>query len=218
MRNLVFFLFFLTHLVLQTQMYANDDHFWIGDKRVSILKDKSSIVIIFKQDKISLNTPQLYKNLPNISEAVISADQKTVVLSYEKEQTDSEIEIIMSMGLSLDYVEWYSFCYLADGIEILKPTNKISFRMLSSIDSKELETYIKNKATFDKTYFGTPQLRILTPNIDIISLSNEIYESGLVEYCYPDFIANITHYDDPLYPQQYYLRAVPKIGIKKDIE
>lgn len=39
---------------------------------------------------------------------------------------------------------------------------------------------------------------------DVFSLSESIYQSGLVEWVQPDFISAFLH-NNPLYPQQYYL-------------
>lgn len=125
MKNLIIFLFLFVTFFVQAQNYNNNDHFWIGDKLVNITNDKSSIVIIFRQDKIALNQPQLYKNLPNISEFKISDDQRTVIITYSKEQNKSEIEIIESIGMNIENIEWYSFCYLANGIEVYSVPQKL---------------------------------------------------------------------------------------------
>ena len=117
--------FICNFFFVQAQNYNNNDHFWIGDKLVNITNDKSSIVIIFRQDKIALNQPQLYKNLPNISEFKISDDQRTVIITYSKEQNKSEIEIIESIGMNIENIEWYSFCYLANGIEVYSVPQKL---------------------------------------------------------------------------------------------
>ena len=48
---------------------------------------------------------------------------------------------------------------------------------------------------------------------NILNHSNEIYESGLVKYCHPNFIAPIKRSaDDPLYSDQYYLHNTGQFG------
>lgn len=51
----------------------------------------------------------------------------------------------------------------------------------------------------------------------VINLANKIYESGLVRYSHPNFIAAIEKYQvtptDPLYAQQYYLNQGNNIDI-----
>jgi hypothetical protein len=48
---------------------------------------------------------------------------------------------------------------------------------------------------------------------NILSHSNEIYESGLVKYCHPNFIAPVKRSaDDPLYSDQYYLYNTGQFG------
>ena len=48
---------------------------------------------------------------------------------------------------------------------------------------------------------------------NILNHSNEIYESGLVKYCHPNFIAPVKRSaDDPLYSDQYYLHNTGQFG------
>jgi len=46
----------------------------------------------------------------------------------------------------------------------------------------------------------------------LLQYSNRIYESGLVSYCHPNFIAPIERTTDPLYPDQYYLNNTGQFG------
>ncbi|MCD6201208.1 MAG: S8 family serine peptidase, partial [Bacteroidales bacterium] len=52
-----------------------------------------------------------------------------------------------------------------------------------------------------------------TPYWDkLLEFSNRIYESGLVNYCHPNFIAPIEKTTDPLYSEQYYLNNTGQFG------
>lgn len=47
----------------------------------------------------------------------------------------------------------------------------------------------------------------------LLELANRIYESGLVEYCHPNFIMEIEKFQDDLfYPDQYYLNNTGQFG------
>ncbi len=190
-----------------------DNFFWAGDQKVSIEFDRSIFVIVFKKGKYFKNVASTYKNILGLDKAIISGNQRITVLIFQKAQSKPENEILKNIGLTLYDLEWYSFGYTANGETTLKPTNRISFKLKKGSTKNDLEKILKGRAVFDSTYYGTPQLKVNGVNVDIVSLANEIYESGIVEYCYPDFIANIVHNDDPLYPYQYYLNNYKKTDI-----
>jgi hypothetical protein len=68
-----------------------------------------------------------------------------------------------------------------------------------------LSSIIQNKIKIENNLYGTTMLKVTAQDGDVLSLANEIYESGMVEYSHPDFIANIAPSDDPYYSNQYYL-------------
>ena len=49
---------------------------------------------------------------------------------------------------------------------------------------------------------------------NIFDVANAIYESGMTEWCHPDFATIIerTTINDPLYSQQYYLKNTGQAG------
>ncbi|HSW53766.1 MAG TPA: S8/S53 family peptidase [Ignavibacteriaceae bacterium] len=208
-------LFALFTLMLTPSTIISGDYFYAGDQKVSINIDRSTMVVIFKQDKLFKNSASFYESIIELNEATVSIDQKMVMLVFRTEQLKTEIEILTDIGLSIEDIEWYSFGYIANNITPLRPTNRISFKLRTGYSRNDLEPFIKGKATFDSTPFGTPQIKINEPKDDIVLLSNKIYKSGFVEYCHPDFIADIILYDDPLYSQQYFLNHTQQFGGNK---
>ena len=194
-------------------VYPNSKYFWAGDQKINIVLDYSTMVIVFKQEQYYKNNTFAYKNIPALAEVIISEDQKITVLKFQKIQSKSEAEILMHIGIDINELEWYSFGYIANEEISLRPTNRISFKLKAGINEDKLIDKMERRAVFAYTHYGTKQIEVKGADIDIISLSNEIYESGIAEYCYPDFIANIVHNDDPLYPDQYFLNNTKKLGI-----
>lgn len=205
-------LILLSSLLLSFNLIAGDEYYWAGDKKVNITKDLSTLIVVFKKDRLNLNSINRYESNKEISKATISEDNKMVVLEFLQEQIKSKSELVQTLGLKIDDLEWISYGYKEYEVS-LRPTNRISFKLKSNVSEKTLDELIKGKAEFDYTHFGTIMIKVNNVYGDVVSLANEIYESGITEYCLPDFIANIERHEDPLYSAQYFLNHTKQIGI-----
>jgi hypothetical protein len=76
------------------------------------------------------------------------------------------------------------------GGEIL-PTNRISFSLKSVYTRQSLDPLLGGDAVFDSTIRGTLQIKLVKQDGNVFDVANRVYESRLVEYCSPDFLANI---------------------------
>ncbi len=64
----------------------------------------------------------------------------------------------------------------------------------------------------NESIYGDYTLRI-EDNSNVLKVANRIYESGLVEYAHPNFLADINKcQNDPLFPEQYYLNNTGQFG------
>lgn len=68
---------------------------------------------------------------------------------------------------------------------------------LSIKESTAYNTYLMNVSNWDSLFY----------------ISNKVYESGMVEYCHPNFIVPVDLNYDPLYESQYYLNNSNNIDI-----
>lgn len=103
--------------------------------------------------------------------------------------------------------------HLVGGIPIII-TGEILLQPKKSISITAVLDVIRSKATLaNTTEYGTFVLK--ADNIEAtIGLANQIYESGLVDWCHPDFWIEIKRTTtDPLYNQQYYLNQANNIDI-----
>ena len=82
-------------------------------------------------------------------------------------------------------------------------THNVVFKMKPGVDWFLLMPYMNGVASrfFDEA-FGNIRME-LDDLGKVVAVANAIEKSGLVEFCHPDFYAPITHYSDPLYPQQF---------------
>ncbi|MER3524396.1 MAG: hypothetical protein C4326_10085 [Ignavibacteria bacterium] len=153
----------LSLILLPQLLFAGSDYFWAGDKKVSIVSDRSTLVVVFKEESYQKNISSIYAKVPDLVEATISGDQPMVVLVFQTDRLSSEPSVLQSNGLSPSDIEWHSFGYFVLGsspLRPLRPTNRISFKLKGGSLPQQLERFMQGKATFDHTHFGTPTGRI----------------------------------------------------------
>lgn len=92
-------------------------------------------------------------------------------------------------------------------------TGEILLKPKESVGINEIIFYAKNGITIKKqTKYNTFVLDVENWQ-EIFNLSNSIYESGLVEYCHPNFITEIVKTEtDPLFGKQFYLNNIGQFG------
>ncbi len=99
-------------------------------------------------------------------------------------------------------------------------TGEILLQPKSGVKIEELLKIIGNRAIIKhQSKYNTFTLK--TEYWDkLFDYSNQIYESGLVEYCHPNFIATRERFEiiDPKYGEQYYLNNTGQFGGTSDID
>jgi len=92
-------------------------------------------------------------------------------------------------------------------------TGEILLMPKNGVDITQIMKLYQNKIhVITATKYNTYKMGVNNWS-EIIELANSIYESGLVVYCHPNFIAEIVkHQVDPLYPEQYYLNNRGQFG------
>jgi hypothetical protein len=92
-------------------------------------------------------------------------------------------------------------------------TGEILLQPKENVDISQIIKLCQNKIyVITATKYNTYKMGV-NDWAEIIKLANKIYESSVVEYCHPNFIAEIVkHQADPLYPEQYYLNNTGQFG------
>lgn len=91
-------------------------------------------------------------------------------------------------------------------------TGEILLQPKPDVPVGEILNIINNRA---KIKSGTKYNTFVLETDDwkkLLEYANRIYESGLVQYCHPNFIAPVERTADPLYPEQYYLNNTGQFG------
>lgn len=179
-----------------------------GNKTKYVLNTDSSYSILIPKDKefkgIS-DLPESIKNLKNLTsivnrkEFLVEITDKSII----KNQEIKNFDIIPLLFHKEDR---------------LIPTGLINLKPKEGITINEIFTTTKHPFTIIKQY-DRGNYMIKPKNVkDLLVLSNEIFESGLVDWCEPDFLISIVKHQtitptDPLFPQQYFLNQPNNIDI-----
>lgn len=146
-------------------------YYWAGGEKIILTVNRKTVIGFYKPDSTHpYRSPE--------------------ILYFDFAQTSPLPSIVESRGFEPDEFEWLSFGYTYQGGEVL-PTNRIGFSLKSGYTQQSLEDLIRGDAVFDSTPYGTPQLKVVKQDGDVFGIANRVYESGLVDYCTPDFIARI---------------------------
>ncbi len=180
-------------VVLLPQSILAQDYYWSAKKK-HYLNDVSDKYVIKLQDD------EVLSNI-NIDNVIKLQDHVYMIQKSDKKSLDDfGFKRIISVKM-IDSVE-----LIFTGEIVLKPKDGVNIQKIiahvnNNIYTKsvsEYNTYVMDVVHWDSLFF----------------YSNAIYESGLVDYCHPNFIAPIEVTTvDPLYNQQYYLNSTNDVDI-----
>ena len=190
-------IFPLNLLFSQSELY-----FWGYQTKYELTADSLESVLIPKVEDFRLNNAKVayesYSPITNRKEILLKLNRN----SFLENQPSKEFDILP---------------VFRHGDFPLIPTGEIVFKPKRNIDYNRIQEFCDNKITFlRRSKYGTITIKPKKLK-EILKISNKIYESGLVEWCEPNFIIEIVKHQvtptDPLYPQQYYLNQGNYIDI-----
>lgn len=185
---------------------GQDPYYWSGKKKIQLAVDSSRLIL---HTKAYAGIQNLKANLSAINEVIesnemsigsgfsmdISLDNKKAKLKvYKRIAEISQADFILPLYRN----ESVPF-YFTNEI-ILQPKGNVSIN--SIIKLIEDGVIIK-----EKTKYNTFVLEVIKIE-NLFRFANVVYENGLVEWCHPNFKADIVKTlipTDPLFPEQYYL-------------
>lgn len=196
--------FLLCYFVLTFSILTSgkSQYYWSAKKKIYFKPDSTSIIIELKNEndfekfKLQIQQSERFRQidkLPAKGLAILSLNQKVQINDLYVLKNNPVLKRIM----------------LAHKIEGTLPIYFIGEVLLKPKPDIKIEDVLKiinNGASIKNTSkYGTYCLDV--QNWDsLFSYANKIYESGIVEYCHPNFVPEIVKFqNDPLYSQQYYL-------------
>lgn len=205
-------------LILTKEAYAQQkelQYYWSSDKKFYLQPDSLTLIVNSKENSEKQETERELKTIQEVSKVdrMITAHQSVIHLNKKANR-----ELIEKIKSSIHSVEDVSFTYLYDSFP-LTPTGDILFQPKKNISIQSILDLVASRAELkEATKYNTYVLKVKDLK-NLLSLANQIYESGLVDWCHPDFWAEIERLqNDPLYPDQYYLNNTGQFGGTTNID
>ncbi|WP_051719954.1 S8 family serine peptidase [Anditalea andensis] len=207
-----FFKWFMVSLIVVFLFSNNDDipYYWEGEKKHYYEIDPKKILIEFTIDRM---------------------EEQNLKVSFPEAETyriknDSTIQLITSSGLKLmdrlsdqkNVIQYpairvkgtYGTSFITDEISIMFKSQKNESELKEFADKLDLK-YL------EKTSYGA-HLFIVPKRTSTVAIANSIQENEQVLWSNPNFVHLISLFNDPLYPDQYYLNNNAQGGGTADID
>lgn len=192
---------FLILLIASLNVMNAQDYYWSNNKKIFLVKDEGKFLV--RASEKSNTESRLTKE-----SSIESLDRiNSYSILVKLKSTEKSILDNLSLLTNNRIVSFKT----ASGHKAI-PTGEILFMPKKGVSFDRVNKLSGNQLSIVKEKYGTFRVFIENYN-ELLNISNKIYESGLVEYCHPNFIMDITKFqNDPLYPDQYYLNNTGQLG------
>ncbi len=191
---------FLSCFILSIGANAQD-FYWSANEKIFIVKDNSLILV--RADDQS-ETEQSLANSQSVAK-LERINPKSLLVTLKPEAVRGQ-EVISSITENMIY------SFRSDSGQEMIPTGEILFMPKKGVTYESINELVKGQFSIVKEKYGSYRVWV-DDYANLLNFSNKIYESGLVEYCHPNFIMEIVRtQNDPLYPNQYHLNNTGQLG------
>ncbi|MBX2965620.1 MAG: S8 family peptidase [Cyclobacteriaceae bacterium] len=193
----------------QSQLY-----YWSAGEKQYLYTDRSSIIISPKPNE---NIDLLRGNIQtHIQSQDVSKLHSGKLLLIRTNEDVSDIETIKRSNSAIGAAAFGLKLHRSGPSMYLTGEILLQLRKETVIDN--ILSLIKSEYdSYESRKHNTYKIKVVNWD-NILDIANKIYESNLVTYCHPNFIAPIQKHQvvtptDELYPQQYYLNQANNIDI-----
>jgi hypothetical protein len=182
-----------------TSLHAQDSYYWSGGEKISLKEDRSTLVLHFKEGKI----PQNAFSTRHASSVDIHQEDARMIVHYAASQTQNLDQLLNTHTVNRSQLRSASFGWVLDDGFSLVVTHEVVLQYASGQNIAAIQSLLDQYgASYARTEFET--IIIDVPNINnVLPLANALRESGMTRFAHPDFYAKVTHYNDPLFSQQF---------------
>lgn len=183
-------------------LHAQSAFYWSDGRRLDLYEDRTSAIIHFDGPVVEHVLTGMLKENPEVHSVAYFAHRKRAVLHFYLAQDGSAADLVDRLGLQEFTVRSAHFGFtLDDGFQTWL-THHLVLRMKPGLDRFLLTPFLGDQARFFDEAYGN--IRFELDDIhQVLPVANLIRESGLVEYCHPDFYAPVSRFQDPLFPVQF---------------
>lgn len=206
-KNIIIQIIFVLFISNPLAIYGQSDLYYWGYKtKYALTTDSLQAVLIPKNVNKQLNFQSLNDMVESESVSAL-ANRKEVLLKLKNTSNLKKQK----------FSEFHLLPVFKSGDFPLIPTGEIVFQPKVNVDYQQVSAFCNGKIAFqNQSKYGT--ITVTPANIEeLLSLANQIYQSGLVEWCEPNFIVEIVKHQqiptDQFFGQQYYLNQNNNIDI-----
>ncbi len=198
--NLTLIVIFLTSFA-----YAQNDYYWSAGKK-HYLKQQTNAFVVKLQKEFDFENSQKIKSERNLKELTRMKSDLGIAISNDILDNAKKLKEYKEFSNAMPVYHLGDLPLFLTGEILMQPKNNASVEDILKLANNKVS--IKNRTKYN-TYI------LETEDWDkLLEYSNLIYESGLVEYCHPNFIAPREKHqiNDPKYSEQYYLNNTGQLG------
>ncbi|WP_332913246.1 hypothetical protein [Algoriphagus boritolerans] len=193
-------------------MTQQDSYYWSANQKHSLQEDRNHVIISVASANVDVVKSKIQAAY---SVRNINLLRSASGLLIEFSQNAPSLESLIRSHPQIEAAA-YGQRLVGEGPPVFL-TGEILLQPKVGMEIHEILRLISGEyLSYEATKHDTYTIRIKDWQ-KVISLANKIYESGLVRYSHPNFIAAIERYQvtptDPLYAQQYYLNQGNDIDI-----
>lgn len=175
---------------------AQDLYFYSGGGKIPLTEDRSSTIIQFKENANVQRTMAGMRSSQSLKEIKVHPNRKRAILKFDASQNVNSRQLNTNYFSTTGEIESSAFAFQVEGGMQLWPTDKVLLKLKPGKSLSDLQQLMKQyRATYLKTDHEMVILKVADMQ-NTLTLSNLIYESGLVAWAHPDFYAEIHHADN----------------------
>jgi hypothetical protein len=185
-------------------------YYWSGGKKNELKIDSLNLIVKLKSSVVEYNPITKTGENDKIKKVVSLKKDKLCLMNLRKKLNTIELGKLINEHTAYEKI---MFAYKLEkqtpiyftGDILLQPLDGVSIDKIIELSGNAIEVVKKSK-------HGTFKMSVKNWD-NLIKIANKIYESGLVKYCHPNFIAEVLrNQGDPNYGDQYYLNNTGQFG------
>lgn len=178
----------------------------IGPGKKHYLKPYANAFVVKMQKELSLENARIIKGEQNLKEVTKMKRNLGIVVGNDSLLNTKKLKEYKEFLNAMPVYQLGDLPFFLTGEILVQPKTNISIDDIIKVVNNKVS--VKNRTKYNTYVLETEDWE------KILQYSNFIYESGLVEYCHPNFIAprEKSQINDPKYSEQYYLNNTGQFG------
>jgi serine protease len=196
---------FIAITAISIVAFAQNNYFWSASKKHYLEEEPGVYIVQFTSKEKTEDIKKNLRSKQDIKYVTSIKDNLGLIISREGiALTTDRLKAYEEIENAMPAYEFGNLPFYLTGEILLQPKSGVSIdKILGIIDNN---AKVKRKTKYNTFILETKHWD------ELMEYSNRIYESGLVKYCHPNFIAPVETTIDPLYSDQYYLNNTGQFG------